>query len=72
LRARSHCHPICIFHDSRWHTDCRDHGREEKDGEEDDERKADFSNEFVFAEVLAEGDEGSEVRRRGQRANVEA
>lgn len=43
------------------HSDSSNHRGEQEDSEDDDEREADLGNEFIFAEVLAEGDEGGEV-----------
>lgn len=60
-----------MHEDSRRHTYSCNHGREETDGEEDDERETNLGGKFILSKVFAQGDEGGEVGRRREGADVE-
>ena len=60
---------MCV--DGRRYAQSGDHRREETDDKENDKGNADLGDELVLAEVLAQGNEGSEVGRRRQRADIQ-
>lgn len=63
-------HTVVVGDGGERHGNSGDHRAEKKCREENDERHADFSDEFVSAEVFAESDQSGEVGAARQGANV--